>query len=247
MIVRRLNLTVHDVSPAHEETLRKIHSALAELGVIRYSMLVIPDYHGRWPLDEFPDFCRWLQGLEENGVEMVLHGCRHEASGNRLGTADRIRSAFFTRGEGEFLGLYEKTAKKLLQEGRGALKQALGIEVNSFVAPAWLYSSGTIAALAKTGFILAESRWRIWNPRTGQTILWMPVVNYAGGGFVKKSLASFWVRVSAVVLGGSETVRFAIHPCDFEDDVMQKMVIKRLKTLLRSRETVSINDLLPAP
>lgn len=247
IVVKRLQLTVHDVSPAHFDILRKIHSALGELGVIRYSMLVIPDYHGEWPLEKFPDFCRWLQKLDKSGVEMVLHGCRHEGSGNRLGTADRIRSAVFTRGEGEFLGLDERAAEKLLQECRETLKRTLGIEISGFVAPAWLYSSGTIAALAKTGFSLAENRWRIWDPGTGRTILWMPVVNYAGGGSVKRFLAALWVKISGTVLGGSETVRFAIHPCDYEDDRMRKTVMKRLKTLLKRRVSVSFEDLLTAP
>lgn len=244
--MKRLHLTVHDVSPVHEETLRRIHATLGELGAVRYSMLVVPDYHGRWPLEEFPDFCRWLRKLEENDVEMLLHGCRHDGAAV-MGTADRIRSSLFTRGEGEFLGLDKKAAEKLLQEGRETLRRTLGIEVNGFTAPAWLYSSGTITALAKTGFIFAENRWRIWDPRTGRTILWMPVVNYAGGGLVKKSLAAFWVRVSGMLLGASETVRFAIHPCDFEDDVIRNAVMKRLKTLLSRRETVSSIDLLPAP
>ena len=245
--MKRLQLTVHDVSPVHEGTLRKIHSAMIELGVVRYSMLVIPDYHGEWPLEEFPDFCRWLRELEENGVEMVLHGCRHEDSGNRLSTADRIRSAFFTRGEGEFLGLDEKTAEKLLLEGREILKRTLGKEISGFTAPAWLYSRGSIAALARTGFIFAENRWRIWAPRTGRTILRMPAVNYAGGGLLKRFIAALWVMVSVTVFCGSETVRFAVHPCDFEDGVRQKAIIKRLKTLLRRREAVSFTDLLPAP
>ncbi len=247
MIVKRLQLAVHDVSPAHFDTLRKIHSAMVELGAVRYSMLVVPDYHGRWPLEEFPDFCRWLRELEENGVEMVLHGCRHEGSGNRLSTADRIRSSLFTRSEGEFMGLDEKAAEKLLQKGRETLKRTLDIEVSGFVAPAWLYSRGTIAALAKTGFIFAENRWRIWTPRTGRTILRMPAVNYSGGGLLKRFIAALWVMASGIILGGSETVRFAVHPCDFEDDVIRNTVMKRLKTLLSKRETVSFTDLLPAP
>lgn len=247
IIVKRLQLTVHDVTPAHEETLRRIHSALRELGVRRYSMLVVPDYHGRWLLDEFPDFCKWLSELERNGVEVVLHGFKHIAGSSPLSISERIRSALFTRGEGEFLGLDEKAAEKLLLEGRAVLERTLGIEVNGFVAPAWLYSRSSIAALARTGFTFAESRWRIWDPRTDRTILRMPAVNYAGGSFVKRTLAAFWVTVSGMLLRGSPAVRFAIHPCDFEDDVRQKAVIERLKTLLGRRETVSFSDLLPVP
>lgn len=247
VIVKRLQLTVHDVSPAHEATLRKIHSALRELGAGRYSMLVVPDYHGRWPLEEFPGFCRWLRELEKNGVEVVLHGFKHIAGSPPLSISERIRSALFTRGEGEFLGLDEKAAEKLLLEGRAVLKRTLGIEVNGFVAPAWLYSRSSIAALARTGFTFAESRWRIWDPRTDRTILRMPAVNYAGGGSLKRYSAAFWVTVSGIVLRGSQTVRFSIHPCDFEDGVRQKAVIERLKTLLERRETVSFSDLLPVP
>ncbi len=244
--MKKLQLTVHDVSPAHEDTLRKIHSAIRELGVIRYSMLVVPDYHGEWPLEEYPDFCRWLKELAENGVEMVLHGCMHKGAA-ALGTADRIRSSLFTRGEGEFLGLDEKEAEQLLRNGRETLKRNLGIEPRGFVAPAWLYSTGTISALEVTGFIFAENRKRIWDPRTGRTILRVPVVNFAGGSYVKRSLAAFWVTVSGVLLSGCQTVRFAIHPCDFENDITRRAVQKRLETLLGRRETVSFSDLQSAP
>jgi len=243
IIVKRLQLTVHDVTPAHEVTLRKIHSALAELGAGRYSMLVVPDYHGRWLLDEYPDFCRWLRELEKNGVEMVLHGFKHKAGSSPLSISERIRSVLFTRGEGEFLGLDEKAAERLLQEGRAALKRTLALEVSGFTAPAWLCSRGTVAALAKTGFIFTENRWRIWDPRTGRTLLRMPAVNYAGGGFVKRSLAAFWVIVSGMLLRSSPAVRFAIHPCDFENDAVREAVMKRLKTLLGKRETVSFSEL----
>ena len=244
--LKKLQLTIHDVSPVHEDTLRKIHSTLCELGAVRYSMLVVPDYHGEWPLEEYPDFCRWLKELQESGVEMVLHGLLHKGT-TALGAADRIRSSFFTRGEGEFLGLDEKKAEQLLREGRETLKRALGSEVNGFVAPAWLYSSGTIAALAKAGFTFAENRRHVWDPRTGRNILRIPVVNYAGGSYVKRSLAAFWVSVSGNLQSGSETVRFAIHPCDFESDGMKNRVRKRLKTLLRRRKTISFTDLLPVP
>lgn len=244
--MKKIHLTLHDVSPAHEDTLRDIHSTLCGLGIARYSMLVVPDFHGEWPLEKFPHFCQWLKEVKEDGVEMVLHGCMH-ISTSVPGIADRIRSSFFTRGEGEFLGLDESEAEKLLLEGRDILKHSLGIEVTGFVAPAWLYSGGTIAALAKTGFNFAESRWRIWDPGTGRTILRMPVVNYAGGSPVKRSLAALWVRVSGTLLGGSETIRFAIHPYDFEDDNRKNSLIKRLKTLLRIRETVIFNDLPSVP
>lgn len=245
--MKKLHLSVHDVSPAHESTLRKIHSALEQLGIVRYSMLVVPDHHGKWPLEDFPEFCGWLGQLAENGVEIVLHGCRHEGDIEELNLPDRIRSRLFTRNEGEFLGLGEESAEKLLTAGRSTLKKALDIEVNSFVAPGWLYSTGTSMALRKTGFAFSENRWRIWDPSTGKTIVWAPVVNYAGGSPLKRCLAAFWVKVSGIVLAGSKTVRFAIHPCDFENHTVKKAIIERLKVFLRRRVPVSYKELKSAP
>ncbi len=242
---KRLHLTVHDATPAHEDTLRQIHFTLQDLGVVRYSMLVIPDYHGEWSLDRFPDFCSWLMGLAE--VELVLHGYRHEACRPAAGITDRMRSALFTRGEGEFLGLDLDSAEELLLEGRKTLKRVLDLDVKGFVAPAWLYSRGTAAALRKMKFEYSEDRWRIWNPSNGRTLLNMPVANYAGGGNLKRYLASLWVGISGAVSAGSETVRFAIHPCDFENEFARKTVIRRLGILLRCRETICFQDLQHVP
>lgn len=245
--MKKLQLTVHDVSPVHAVTLEEIHTALGQMGVVRYSMLVVPDYHGKWPLGEYPEFCDWLKGLADSGVEMVLHGFSHRGSSAGLGMADRIRSALFTRNEGEFLGLDRPDAEKLLEEGREVLQQLTGIEVNGFVAPAWLYNKGTTAALKNAGFSFTESRWRIWDPRTGQTILRVPIVNYAGGIPLKRFLAALWVSLSGKALAGSETVRFAIHPHDFKNESVRKAVLKRLKTLLGTRSSVCFQDIIPVP
>ena len=246
--MKKLHLSVHDVSPAHSSTLRNIHSTLESLGIVRYSMLVVPDHHGKWPLEDFPEFCGWLRQQADNGVEIVLHGFYHEGDNEGLSVADRFRSRLFTRNEGEFLGLDEEAAEKLLKAGRETLKKVLDIEVNSFVAPGWLYSKGTSEALRKTGFTFTENRWRIWDPAAGKTIVRAPVVNFAGGSRLKRSLAAFWVKISGIVLAGSRTARFVIHPCDFENDSVKKEVIKRLKLYIRRRRTpVSYKELRPVP
>ncbi len=244
--MKKLQLTVHDVSPVHADTLKEIHTVLGQMGVVKYSMLVVPDYHGNWPLGEYPGFCSWLEGLADSGVEMVLHGFSHKGGSKDLGVVDRVRSAVFTRNEGEFLGLDRSDAEKLLEDGREVLRQLTGVEVRGFVAPAWLYSGGTAVALKNAGFSFTESRWRIWDPRTGRTILRIPIVNYAGGIPLKRFLAALWVSLSGKALAGSETVRFAIHPFDFESEPVRRKVLKMLKSFLGTRSSVRFQDIVPA-
>ena len=234
---KQVHVSVHDASPANREELEEIHGLLTGLGVEGYSMLVIPDYHGEHPLDRAPEFCEWLKGKREEGVEMVLHGFTHLHSGRPSSPLDRIRSAMFTRGEGEFLELDMEAATDLLRRGRTVLQEAVGVPVDSFVAPAWLYGKGTMEALASEGFRYAENRLRQWNPLAGKTILRSPVVNFAGGGAFKRAMASAWVHTALVLMRRAGTVRFALHPCDLE---RRAAVLKVLGTLLAYRSSVPI-------
>ncbi len=230
-----VHVTLHDVSPRYEKTIMRIHDALVELGAARYSMLVVPDFWGKWPLEDSPGFCEWLRDLSAEGTEMILHGYHHYDSIGSHGAVDRVRSAFFTRGEGEFLGLDRQAAAELLKKGKDELERILEIDITGFTAPAWLYSTGTLKALSETGFTYAESRWRTWNPMTGQTYLRVPVVNYAGGSSLKRCMADLWVTSSRVVLGGMRTVRFAIHPADFENEITRGKIFRHLELLLNKR------------
>ncbi|MBN2607538.1 MAG: DUF2334 domain-containing protein [Candidatus Fermentibacteraceae bacterium] len=245
--MKRLLLAVHDVSPANERALRHIAGELEKLGLDRYSMLVVPDYHGEWPLEEHPEFCRWLSGLAEGGVDMVLHGQTHMGSPAERFSWNGLRSLLFTRGEGEFLDLDRDEAERLILNGKRTLAAALGIQAESFVAPAWLYSRGTLKALEHTGFRLAESRWRIWSPSGRTTLLRVPVANYAGGGPLKRLLASLWVDIYGTLCAGADTLRFAVHPSDFLSAESSAMVIGKLRRLLRNREPAALRDMISAP
>ena len=230
-----VHITLHDVSPRHEKTIMRIHDALVELGVAQYSMLVVPDFWSKYPLEDYPGFCEWLRDLSAEGTEMILHGYHHYDRIGSHGAVDRVRSVLFTRGEGEFLGLDCKAAVELLKKGKDELERILKIDITGFTAPAWLYSKGTLEALSETGFTYAESRWRTWNPMTGQTYLRVPVVNYAGGGRLKRWMADLWVTSSRIALGGMRTVRFAIHPADFENEITRGKIQRHLETLLSER------------
>ena len=74
---RWLIVSVHDVAPPHWERVRSMLDALDSVGVSRRSLLVIPNFQGRWAIDRHPAFCTLVRRLQTQGDEIVLHGYEH--------------------------------------------------------------------------------------------------------------------------------------------------------------------------
>lgn len=241
--MRGLHVALHDVSPAREGEIRMIHEELAAIGIHRYSMLVVPRWHGGWSLEENRDFRLWLTGLARKDVEIVLHGYSHERRGQTRGPVDAFRELLFTRNEGEFTCLSREEAEKLISQGKRELLEFLEVEVDAFAAPAWLYGRGTMEALAALNFSRAESRWRVWNPFSGRTLLRRPVLNYAGGCRFKRRCAAAWVSLACRIYSRGGVVRMALHPEDFSSRGMGRELLRRLEVLSRGGRCLLLRDL----
>ena len=100
---RRVLVAVHDVTPAHADRLERIFGLLAEAGVRRYALLVVPQWHGEWVLTAHPDFTARLRERAAAGLEVFLHGLRHDEHGTRRAWHQHVRAFGRTDGEGEFL------------------------------------------------------------------------------------------------------------------------------------------------
>jgi len=72
-----LVVSLHDVSPLTQETCTRILEQLAEAGVRQTSLLVVPNFHGKAPVREYPEFQQWLSSQVAAGHEPVLHGYYH--------------------------------------------------------------------------------------------------------------------------------------------------------------------------
>src|SRR6266508_4123064 len=102
MTPRRLVVAVHDVTPAHTPRLEALYRLLQEFGVRRHALLVVPDWHGAWPLERSPEFAAELAERAADGAEIVLHGLRHDEMGQPRSLGHRLRTWGRTDREGEF-------------------------------------------------------------------------------------------------------------------------------------------------
>ena len=147
-IVRAVVVAVHDVSPATWPECRQLIERLDAAGVRPLTLLIVPDYHHRAPLDCDSAFLRAMEARLARGDELVLHGLFHldEAPPPRT-PRDFIRRRLMTRGEGEFATLSTDDAGARIARGIASF-DAHGWPLHGFVPPAWLASDGTRAALA---------------------------------------------------------------------------------------------------
>lgn len=242
---RRVIACLHDVSPRSFSRILEIDRFYAEVGVgSNYAMLVVPNFHGEWSLEEHPEFVDWLKMRAWQGVEIFLHGYFHYDTTPEEERAPLTRLRHAVLGEGEFAALEEDEAARRLKAGREMLGELLHMNITSFVAPAWQYSNGARAALSALGFTIAENRAGVWRPDTGCVLTQTPVIAYSGRGAMRRCASLAWSKISSRLLENAQIVRHAIHPADFNDESLKIEIRRSLSELLASREAISYRRLL---
>jgi predicted deacetylase len=206
-----LLVSIHDVSPAFGSEVRRLWEICARHRVVP-ALLVVPDWHGQWPLEDHPDFVAWLRARRADGAEIVLHGERHDEHGLSRSSADALRAWGRTAREGEFLTLDETAARARIERG---VTRLVGLELSpvGFVPPAWLATEGGHQAVAAAGLEFSEDEGSIRLHRAGRRVR-SPVLRWS-------TRTRFRALGSLAVARGRWTLqrrarfpRLALHPQD---------------------------------
>ncbi len=161
-MTRTLLASIHDVGPRFEREVDQLAQQLSRiLDGPKFAMLVVADHWGEAPLAGAKAFQQRLRDWSDAGVEMFVHGWFHKDLAQHSGSAS-FKAKHMTAGEGEFLGLTEAEAARRMADGKALLEDIIGRPAAGFIAPAWLYGDGARAALAKSGFALAEDPVRLF-------------------------------------------------------------------------------------
>lgn len=228
---RRLLVSIHDVAPCFESEVDRLADLIdARLGPARYAMLVVPDHWGRAPLAQAPAFQARLRGWAERGVEMFVHGWFHRDSSRHQGAAG-FKARHMTAGEGEFLGLSHADALQRMADGKALIEDVIGRPAAGFIAPAWLYGSGAMQALAECGFPLAEDHFRVWRPgHEDKPLAKGPVVTWASRSTMRTASSLAFAALARPALQPLKTLRLAVHP----GDVTKPSIVGSVDATLRA-------------
>jgi predicted deacetylase len=208
-----LLVSIHDVTPALAQNVHRLWGLCASHGLTP-ALLIVPNWHGRWALENHPDFVEWARDRANEGAELVLHGDTHDEVGLPRTLWDSCRAWGRTNREGEFLTLKPAAAGERLNRGIARLR-AVGLEPTGFVAPAWLAREGTHRVAAAAGLAFTEDARFIYLLGTGRRVP-SPVVRWS-------ARTELLARGSALVAAGrwlmqrsSRFPRIALHPGDLD-------------------------------
>ncbi|AIT82248.1 DUF2334 domain-containing protein [Novosphingobium pentaromativorans] len=241
---KRLLASIHDVSPRFEAQVDQLAGVLENhLGKGRFAMLVVPDHWGAAPLREAKAFQSRLRNWSDSGIEMFVHGWFHRDTGQHSGAAN-FKARHMTAGEGEFLGLEEATALRLMREGKALIEDIIGREVAGFIAPAWLYGKGSLAALGQAGFALAEDHWKVWKPGNDEVLAKGPVITWASRSAMRTASSLAFASLARTVLPHAlDTVRIAVHPGDVSKPSLLSSIDATLGRFARSHRPARYAEL----
>ena len=125
-----VHLSLHDVSPAWTEEIELALSYCAEVGA-KPALLVVPNFHGEWPIEAHPAFCARMRELQAQGHEVFLHGFFHRsrpkggdgADGRPRGLRWHFAQKVVSAGEAEFGDVSKAEAIERLDRGEASLRQ----------------------------------------------------------------------------------------------------------------------------
>jgi predicted deacetylase len=221
-----LLISIHDVTPALEPNVTRLWDLCSRHGITP-ALLVVPDWHGQWPLEQHPDFLAWIRARAAEGAEVVLHGERHDETGLPRSVRDSLRAWGKTQREGEFLTLDAEAAHDRLSRALRRLR-VLGLEPIGFVPPAWLARESTHQAAAAAGLVFTEDARAIRLLSSGRQVR-SPVVRWSA-----RTTARAWGSVAVAATRwalqrGSAWPRVALHPRDLDHAATTRSVRRALE------------------
>ena len=187
-----LLVSIHDVTPALEAGVLRLWEMCAARGVSP-ALLVVPDWHGDWPLERHPRFARWLRERASEGAEIVLHGERHF--------------------RGEFRALDRVAARDRIERGLRSLR-AIGLEPAGFVPPAWLAREDGHGAARDAGLGFSEDERSIRLFPSGRRVP-SPAVRWSARTPVRAWGSVAVARGRWLVQRRARYPRIAFHPQDY--------------------------------
>jgi predicted deacetylase len=240
---RSVVLVLHDVAPQTWQDYRPFVEAIDAMGQIPMTWLVVPDFHGADPVDKAPAFQRLMQSRLARGDELALHGYHHCDDGPTPRTARDFFMRRIYTWEGEFYTLDYPQALQRLEAGLEAFERN-GWPVHGFVAPAWLMSDGTRAALRQVPLDYtsdAQHLYRLpdFSPIDAPGIVWSARSSW------RRGLSKIISDHREAYLHNATTIRLGLHPVDMRHDFSRQYWLHTLERLLHDgREPMTKFDWL---
>lgn len=236
-----LVVSVHDVAPATQSVVEEIVKELARHHVPVCSLLVIPNYHHRGSFAENRGFVRWLQELESQGHEVVIHGYFHERPRrNGEDLPKKFFTRLYTKDEGEFYDLdYEESFRRITQAREEFVRA--GLTPRGFIAPAWLLGSAAERAAVEAQMEYTTRLTTVRDLRSGDNFPARTLAYSVRSGW-RRVASLAWNSMLARQLAGAALARVSIHPADRDHREIWQQLLRLTDGLVEDRTATTYRD-----
>ena len=231
----RLAVALHDVEPEWFDRVSEIRVWLAERGVDRVTLLVIPAA-GLRPVSEHEGLADWLRSCVSAGDAVAQHGFTHRATGTAVWPR-RVLAGWQAGNSAEFPGLRSTEAMARVTRGRAVLEEA-GLSPRGFVAPGYAYTRALRSGLASSYDWFADLA--AVRARYQSDVQARALCLGASSPF-KRAVSPAVVRALSHAPGTA--MRVDVHPADF-DHPLHVATLEWLLDRARGREAVTYDELL---
>ena len=200
--------------------------ALCRKNGVTPALLVVPNWHGDWPLERYPAFMDFVRACARKGAEIILHGQRHDEVGLPRTWHDTWRALGRTNREGEFLTLGVDAARRRIDQGLHVLRDQQ-LEPRGFIPPAWLSREDTHRATREAGLAFSEDVSSIRLHVSGRRLP-VPALRWSGRtalralGSLAIAQSRWWRRADTPLM------RIALHPQDLAHPITARSVAHEL-------------------
>jgi predicted deacetylase len=233
-------VSIHDATPALADGVARLWQLCSERRVTP-ALLVVPDWHGAWPLDRHPQFVGWLRSRADQGAEIVLHGERHDEAGLARTLGDSLRAWGRTAGEAEFLTLDAASAGERIARGLACLLR-LGLRPVGFVPPAWLAREEGHRAVGAAGLGFSEDERTVRLFPSGRSIP-SPVVRWSSRSAVRAWGSAAVARTRWTLQRKAPFPRLALHPQDLDHAATARSLVVSLDRWLTVHRPMAYSTL----
>jgi predicted deacetylase len=202
-------VALHDVEPRSFVRVREIRSWLADRGIERVTLLVIPaaDLH---PIGaRAPALSAWLRGQVAAGDTVAQHGLAHKAAAPAPWPRSLV-AGWQGGAAAEFPGLGAHETEQRVRAGKRLLNE-IELDPRGFVAPGYAYTRALRGVLADSFEWFADTR-RIRIRSSGDVK--SRALCLGSSTALKRKLSPTFVRAAARSV--ARVMRIDIHPADFE-------------------------------
>jgi len=237
--MKKLIVSLHDFHPGSLEDIRKQVAFFQELGVDRFSILVVPDFHHRGRVEENEASLRFLEERRAAGDDLVLHGFYHDRKGQQEGSLFWTR--LYSANEAEYFDLSDEACEERLRRGMEIWKK-MNWNLDGFIAPGWLMPPEQDRILARLGFSYTTRLKDIVNLREGKSTMTQSLC-YSTRSWWRRPVSRAWNHWLYGKLRERDVIRLSMHPHDLNFEAIRLQIAGLVRmTLANGGQPLSYSD-----